>query len=102
MDDAVARFRAAADRENRGRRHVRRRYSKGLQAGIRPTNTVLKANVGPTTLLRQANQARGRAPKVWAQPVGVSWSMCRWGWVARRSSTSFRYWNGGTSTSLQL
>jgi hypothetical protein len=43
---------------------------------IRPTNAVLKARAERTTLRGETNQAEGRAPKVRAQPLGVSSSMC--------------------------
>jgi transposase-like protein len=73
MDDVVARFRAAADRENRGRREVRRRYSKGLQAeavrycrkqatqGVGLRHVALALGVAPWSLYRWMRQTRPRA-----------------------------------------
>lgn len=76
MDDAVARFRAAADRENRGRRHVRRRYSKGLQAeAVRICRQQATHGVG----LRDVAVALGVAP----------WSLHRW--KQRASPTAGRF-----------
>ena len=63
---------------------------------------VLKAPAGRTTLRVDARQTEVGAPKVWAQPLGVSRWMCDWGCVATRTRTSFRYVNGERSTSLQL
>ena len=58
--------------------------------GIRPTNTVLMVIAAPATL-RNANQAERRGPRGQGPALGVSWSMDRWGCVASRRSTSFRY-----------
>lgn len=65
MDDVVRRFRTAADRENRGRRTVRRRYSKALQTeAVRYCRAQARAGTG----LRDVAGRLGVAP----------WSLYRW------------------------
>jgi len=67
MDEALRRFREAADRENRGRGRgtVRRRYSKDLQAeAVRYWKARQRAGEG----LRDVAAALGVAP----------WSLRRW------------------------
>jgi transposase-like protein len=65
MDNAARRFREAADRENRGRRRVRRRYSKALQAeAVRYCRTQARHGTG----LREVAVTLGVAP----------WSLYRW------------------------
>jgi hypothetical protein len=73
MDNAVRRFRKAADRENRGRGSVRRRYSPVLQAeAVRYCRTQARQGTG----LRDVAVTLGVAP----------WSLYRWmhGSAARR------------------
>jgi transposase-like protein len=72
MDERLRRFRAAADRENRGRGRgtVRRRYSKDLQAeAVRYWKARQRAGEG----LRDVAAALGVAPwslrRWWQQPV---------------------------------
>lgn len=72
MDEALRRFREAADRENRGRGRgtVRRRYSKDLQAAaVRYWKARQRAGDG----LRDVAAALGVAPwslrRWWQQPV---------------------------------
>lgn len=81
MDQEVVLFRQAAARENRGRRHVRRRYSRALQAqavaywrtrqragdGLKSVAAAL--GVAPWSLRRWVQQARERAR---FQPVHVA------------------------------
>jgi hypothetical protein len=65
MDEALRRFREAADQENRGRGTVRRRYSKTLQAqAVRYWRTRERAGEG----VRDVAAALGVAP----------WSLRRW------------------------
>jgi transposase-like protein len=77
MDDAAKRFREAADRENRGRRTVRRRYSTALQArAVRYCR-------------RQARQGTGL--RVVAVALGVApWSLYRWMQRSRAQRGGFR------------
>ena len=65
MDDAVRRFRDAANRENRGRRLIRRRYSPALQReAVRYCQRQAAEGVG----VRAVAAALGVAP----------WSLHRW------------------------
>jgi transposase-like protein len=77
MDDAAKRFREAADRENRGRRTVRRRYSPTLQ-----TRAVQYCR-------RQARQGTGLRDV--AVALGVApWSLYRWMHRSRPQPGGFR------------
>lgn len=81
MDHELVQFREAAARENRGRRHVRRRYSRALQEqavrywttrhhageGLAAVATAL--GVAPWSLRRWVQQAKTRAR---FQPVQVA------------------------------
>ena len=81
MDHELVQFREAAARENRGRRHVRRRYSRALQEqavrywttrhqageGLAAVATAL--GVAPWSLRRWVQQAKARAR---FQPVHVA------------------------------
>lgn len=74
MDEELSRFRAAAARENRGRRAIRRRYSPALQhqavaygvrrrhegAGVRAIAAAL--GVAPWSLHRWMRQRQGPRP----------------------------------------
>jgi transposase-like protein len=74
MDEELSRFRAAAARENRGRRAIRRRYSPALQhqavaycvrrrhegAGIRSIAAAL--GIAPWSLHRWVRQRQKRKP----------------------------------------
>lgn len=65
MDDEVARFRKAAERENRGRRAIRRRYSRTLQ----------QQAVDYCHIRRQ----QGHGFRTIAASLGVApWSLERW------------------------
>ena len=92
MDQEVVRFRKAAARENRGRRHVRRRYSHALQEqavrywlGRRGAGEGLRAvaialGVAPWSLRRWVQQTKARArfhtvrvaAPVASPPTGIS------------------------------
>jgi transposase-like protein len=81
MEQELVRFRKAAAHENRGRRHVRRRYSRALQdqavqywmtrqragEGLAVVATAL--GVAPWSLRRWVQQAKARAR---FQPVHVA------------------------------
>jgi transposase-like protein len=74
MDEEISRFRAAAGRENRGRRAIRRRYSPALQeqavaycvrrqhegAGVRAIAAAL--GIAPWSLQRWMRQRQRRRP----------------------------------------
>jgi hypothetical protein len=65
MDRALAEFRDAAARENRGRRGLQRRYSPALQA--------------QAVEYWRMRQARGEGLRVVATALGVAhWSLHRW------------------------
>jgi transposase-like protein len=81
MDHELVQFRAAAARENRGRRHVRRRYSRALQeqavrywatrhrAGDGLATVATALGVAPWSLRRWVQQVKARAR---FQPVHVA------------------------------
>ena len=83
MDDAVRRFREAANRENRGRRAIRRRYSQALQreavryckgqaaegVGVRDVAAML--GVAPWSLHRWRRRHRSGVPAFQRVEVGA-------------------------------
>ena len=83
MDDEVVRFRRAAARENKGRRGLSRRYSRGLQqqaaaywrirqvAGDAMPDVAQALGVAPWSLRRWAHDPRVRAVEVVADPARV-------------------------------
>jgi hypothetical protein len=74
MDRALAEFRDAAARENRGRRGLQRRYSPALQA--------------QAVEYWRMRQARGDGLRVVATALGVAhWSLHRWVTASKREGS---------------